>query len=274
MILVEAQRGSGVSGLTSPTLAKPARQVPATSSDKEGSHPLDPVLQLARLSKEKLNGIQDYRATLIKQERVGGTLGQISQMKIKVMHRDPTLETPPPRLHVYLEFLSPSSVRGREVIWVQDRNGNKLTAHEGGLLNVVRTQLDPEGFLAMLGNRYPIAHIGIGNLIDKLIEKGESDRLHATCVVEMETVEAVGDVPCKVIVVRHDDRKPEYQFHMVKLWFDTQRQLPLRYASYSWPTDPGKPPLLEEDYTYLDLECNVGLTPRDFDPDNPDYRFP
>ena len=50
--------------------------------------------------------------------------------------------------------------------------------------------------------------------------------------------------------------------------------VPIRYAAYSWPKDPGGKPVLEEEYTYLDVKLNVGLGEIDFDPDNPGYDFP
>ena len=37
---------------------------------------------------------------------------------------------------VYMKFLKPRAVAGREVIWVKGQNDNKLIAHEGGLLGV------------------------------------------------------------------------------------------------------------------------------------------
>ena len=47
----------------------------------------------------------------------------------------------------------------------------------------------------------------------------------------------------------------------------------IRYASWSWPTEPGGQPVLEEEYTYSDIKVNVGLTDLDFDPNNPDYSY-
>ncbi|MGN6136394.1 MAG: DUF1571 domain-containing protein, partial [Aureliella sp.] len=37
--------------------------------------------------------------------------------------------------------------------------------------------------------------------------------------------------------------------------------------------EPGDPPPLEEEYTYLDVQLNVGLKDIDFDPENPAYNF-
>jgi hypothetical protein len=48
----------------------------------------------------------------------------------------------------------------------------------------------------------------------------------------------------------------------------------VRYAAYHWPQtqDDKIGPVIEE-YTYLDLKINVGLTDADFDPENPNYNF-
>jgi hypothetical protein len=48
----------------------------------------------------------------------------------------------------------------------------------------------------------------------------------------------------------------------------------LKYASYSWPLEEGGEPLLDEEYTYTELQLNVGLDDSDFDTEHPDYRFP
>jgi outer membrane lipoprotein-sorting protein len=49
--------------------------------------------------------------------------------------------------------------------------------------------------------------------------------------------------------------------------FDLESKLPLRIEIY----DAGD--RLMEQYGYEDLRLNVGLSDRDFDPANPDYRF-
>jgi outer membrane lipoprotein-sorting protein len=54
---------------------------------------------------------------------------------------------------------------------------------------------------------------------------------------------------------------------------DTERLIPLRYAAYLWPEKDGEP-VLEEEYTYLNVQLNVGLTDADFDPENENYHFP
>ena len=49
--------------------------------------------------------------------------------------------------------------------------------------------------------------------------------------------------------------------------------MPIRFEKYSWPPTPDGEPVLEEEYTYLRVKTNVGLTDQDFDIGNPEYRF-
>jgi hypothetical protein len=50
--------------------------------------------------------------------------------------------------------------------------------------------------------------------------------------------------------------------------------VPIRYAAWTWPEKAGEEPPLLEEYTYVDMKLNVGLTDKDFDPDNSAYNFP
>ncbi|MEZ6106405.1 MAG: DUF1571 domain-containing protein [Pirellulaceae bacterium] len=160
------------------------------------------------------------------------------------------------------------------MIWVEGANENKLVAHDTGLIRCnFRVSLDPEGGLAMRGNRYPIFEAGIENLVVKLIEKAERDRAAGDCHVAFYNAK-VEDRDCTMIEVRHDERRNPYDFHIAKVYIDKQLGVPIRYVAYSWPRQPGGQPVLEEEYTYVNIRLNVGLTDRDFDPDNPSYAFP
>lgn len=246
----------------SDSLAKPA-------------HPLDPVLEMAKSALQRFRAeVHDYRCKLVKRERLNGSLMEESVMQLKVIHLRQPNDPSASHLGVYLGFEQPAKARGREVIWRSDRNQGKLIAHEGGMLNVLRVQLDPLSTLAMLGNKYPITQIGLERLLQKLIEKGERDRELGPCQVRMVSGESIGGRPCQLIQVTHPERKPEYDFHVAQIFIDEERQLPLRYAAFDWPVgESTEKPLLEE-YTYLDLELNVQLSDSDFDPDNDSYHFP
>ena len=126
----------------------------------------------------------------------------------------------------------------------------------------------------MKENRYPIYDAGLENLIVKLIEKAERDRAAGDCQVEYRSGAEINSRPCTVIELCHDERKAPYEFHKAQVFIDEELQLPIRYAAYDWPDTPGDKPKLIEEYTYVNLKLNVGLTDADFSADNPAYDYP
>ena len=58
-----------------------------------------------------------------------------------------------------------------------------------------------------------------------------------------------------------------------RIVIDTECDVPVHYEAYEWPAK-GQKPFLSETYSYYDLKLDIGLTDRDFDPDNPEYAFP
>lgn len=239
------------------------------------AHPLDPAIRLAYDGLANMQRqIHDYTATLVKRERIDGVLGEEESMHVKVRNARNRPGVGQVPFSIYVRFLQPRSFEGREVIWVEGSNENKLIAHDTGFIRgSIRVSLDPEGGLAMRGNRYPIYEAGIENLVVKLIEKAERDRDAGHCHVGFYNSQVQGR-DCTMIEVRHDERRNPYDFHLAKVYIDRELGVPIRYVAYSWPTRPGGEPVLEEEYTYVNIRLNVGLTDRDFDPDNPTYDFP
>ena len=238
------------------------------------------LVELARhlLANMRAN-VRDYSATLVKRERIMGNLAPEARMEIKIRNPQVTAGATSSTAtasgpSAYLKFIEPASQRGREVIWVADKNDNKLIAHQGGFLNLMRVELDPHGTLAMIGNKYPITEIGLVRLLEKMLEKIDRNVDLSRCTIETREHQRVGDRDCRLIQVTQPRSVPGADFYIAQFFLDTERQLPLRYAAFLWPEKPGAPPPLEEEYTYLDLETNVGLSDADFDPDNPDYDFP
>ena len=244
---------------------EPAGQVPA--------HPLDPALEIARDGLKRIQDqVLDYRCTIVKQERIDGELGLSEHMAAEIRNRKSVNGTPTQAFSVYLKFLKPEAIEGREVIYVEGANNGKMVAHEGkGVFgHLPAVWLPPDGFLAMKGQRYPITEVGIENLIAKLIEKAERDRKNdpqgnATHVKFIEGAKINGR-PCTVLEVTHPERTAWFDFHVARVFIDDELKLPVRYSAHSWPASPGEQPPLEEAYTYLNLTLNVGLNAADFDP--------
>jgi hypothetical protein len=247
---------------------------------------LEAVIDRAEASLKRFRSdVQDYTGTLTKRERIGKSLGEPQSMAIKVRSRKyaPTLgensdSNASPKvvegLHAYLRFTKPSSVAGREVIWIEGKNDNQLTVHEAGMLNLMSMHLDPNGTIAMVGSKYPITEIGIEKLLEKLIERGMKDKLSEPTEVTITPGSMLGDVACDRIRIVHPKKQDSFDFHIAEVWIDPRHEIPLYYASYDWPKKAGESPELLEEYGYSDLQLNVGLSDTDFDPKNKDYQFP
>jgi hypothetical protein len=242
----------------------------------EKPHPLDPALEMARKSLEHIEqNVQDYTCTLVKRERVQGELLDYEFMHCKVRHEQMEAGQTVAPFGVYLSFLKPDSVKGREVIYVEGANSGKMIAHEGGFKGrfIPTVSLLPTSAIALRGNRYPITEIGIKTLTERLIEKGSRDRRLGDCEVRLVDGAKVKDRVCTMLEVKHLDRRPEYEFCVARIFLDNELNMPIRYEAYDWPRSPEGPPELIEEYTYINVRLNVGLSDADFSAENPNYRF-
>lgn len=247
----------------------------AHSGNLVDEHPLMPIIRLAsdryaRIGEE----IRDYSCLLVKRERIDGRLLEHEYIRALIRHEQASggrVETP---FSVHLRFLAPAELRGREVLYVDGRNQGKMIARKGGpRFGFMTRAVAPESDVAMQRNRYPLTDIGIQNLIRKLLEVGYEELQYDECEVEYFSNAKVNQRTCTVIQITHPVRRPYFRYHITRIFIDDRLRLPIRYASYDWPEKEGeRPPLLEE-YTYLDLKLNVGLTDWDFDRRNEKYSF-
>ena len=231
----------------------------------KAEHPLIPALKMAYSSRETLAGIQDYTATLVKRERISGKLQDPESMFVKIRQQP---------LSVYLYFLSPDSKKGQEVIYVDGKNNGSMLAHGVGVKKMIGTvSLSPTGPMAMAGQRYPITEIGIGNLTKRLIDVAEHDKQYGECEVKFFKGAKINGRPCVCIQVTHPVPRKNFLFNVARVFVDDEMNIPVRYEAYEWPETPDGQPQLLEEYTYLNVKLNVGLTDKDFDPKNPAYNF-
>jgi len=267
----------GVAGATEPNLSEPVHRVASAMPSTGGQgRPLDAALQIARDGLEHCRAeVNDYTATLVKRERVDGTLGEHEFMFVKVRNRKIANGQLVQPLSVYLMYLKPTAVKGREVVYVEGKNDGNIIAHEGGFKGrfLPTVPLPPTGMLAMRGQRYPITEIGIENLIVKLIERGETARQHPEVTCSFRKNAKVKDRVCTVLEVIQPSPHPQLDFYQAQVFIDDNYNLPIRYISYDWPKRQGEPLEVIEEYNYVDLKVNVGLTDADFDARNPAYNF-
>ncbi len=220
--------------------------------------------------------VADYTCTLVKRERINGQLLGYEYADIKVRHRQSRNGQTVVPFSVYLKFLAPADVEGREVLYVEGRNNGKLIARRGGKrFAYVTTALDPLSDLALERNRYPITHVGILSLIEELLLVGQEELRNPPDELRCKQIEGVkvDNRLCRVIEFVHTVRRDQYRYHIARIYVDDELDLPIRHESYDWPDEEGGKPQLLEEYTYLNLKLNVDLTDWDFDHHNAEYQF-
>ena len=132
--------------------------------------------------------------------------------------------------------------------------------------------LDPKGPIAMRGELYPITEIGLKNLVVRLLETAENDVKYGECEVKYYKGAKVNRRSCTCIEVIHPVPRSTFLYHKAQLFVDDEYNVVTRCVSWDWPKNGAAPELIEE-YNYVDLKFNVGLTDGDFDIRNPNYKF-
>jgi hypothetical protein len=227
-----------------------------------GEHPLMPALRVAQDGLAFIDAnIQDYQAVMLKRERIDGELMDQEVAFVQVRHQP---------FSVHMFFLSPN--KGRECLFVDDPNvaEDKLQARDSGVkrhFGVV--ELDPNGRFAMAGQKYPITKLGVRNLTTELVDVATNDVKFGECeVTTTQTVIGPKDGAKRAVTlieVTHPTPRKNFRFHKAQVFIDNELRVPIRYAAYLWPENPGEAPPLEEEYTYLNMQINNGFTDATFD---------
>jgi hypothetical protein len=245
-----------------------SRSKPTTESDRVANRVNAEAIDRARRTlaecKTKFSSVKDYTCTFVKRERIEGRLVSPHIMDMKA-RSEPT--------SIYFRFQRPN--KGREAIYVAGRNQGKVLAHDVGIGRLLAgtLNLDPHGSMAMEDCRHPITEAGIGALIDTVAKHWATELTPEESEVRFQSDMKIGRHACLMIETIHPTRQPGFLFHKVRLYIGEEHGLPIRFEAYDWPKHPGATPELAEEYTYLDLRTNQGLTDHDFDASNRSYSF-
>lgn len=237
----------------------PAATTPFDLEQRPGEHPLMPCLRLAKQALVDMDQrIQDYSATFVKEERISGELGPPQKINMRVRQQP---------FSVYMKFITPTP--GQEALYVDSQNGNKLVAMGSGWKRRFgKINLDPNGAMAMRGQRYPITKCGIRNLTAELVEIAEQDIKYGECTVRHGPAKIDGR-EATMIESTHPIARRNFRYHKAQIFIDNQLRVPIAYQAFSWPQTEGGQPILEEKYIYTNLKLNNGYTDADFSPEGP-----
>jgi hypothetical protein len=267
-----------------PALREPVFRVSKANTSGQpaavAAHPLDSAIQLAKDSLGTFQqNVVDYTARIVSRERVNGVVGPYEYMDAKIRNQKVEAGRIVTPLSVYLKFAAPQAAAGREILWVQGQNNDKMLVNpsDGDGRFLPSVWLKPDGPIAMRGRLHPLTFIGIENLILKLIERGERERRYEECEVRYIKDAKINGRVCTVLEVEHPVQRPHFEFNLAQIFIDDELQIPIRYAAYLWPTGASErrpdPNLVIEEYTYLNVKINQDLRDADFQRDNPNYKF-
>jgi hypothetical protein len=147
---------------------------PSAPAESAEANPLRDVSaeSLVAKAREALRAMGDYRARLVKTERIKGEVRPPQTIEVLVC-RAPHA--------VRMEYVAgPKS--GRRVIWRQDHRPTEILVREGGILGLTSLWLDSSGGLARGDTNHAVSEIGFGNVLDVMdrdLTKGKSYGGHA-----------------------------------------------------------------------------------------------
>ena len=248
--------------VAAPVAAAPAAPAtPFNLTQQPGEHSLAPVIRVLTEVQANIDqNVRDYTCTLIKREALDGALGEPQHIMMKVRNQP---------FSVYMVFLKPN--QGREVLFVDGVNNNELTVLETGFKrHLGKLNLDPNGMVAMHGQKHPITEVGLRNLTAKLIAGKTAEIQFMECNVTSDPNSHIGDRSATKIQIEHPVPRKEFATHISRVFLDNELRVPIHYDAFMWPESPGATPPLDASYTYTNLKLNIGLAARDFDATNPE----
>lgn len=230
----------------------------------ETPNPIARAVQTLADCQARFEKVKDYTCTFYKRERIDGVLSPLHVMDMK-MRTEPR--------SIYLKFHQPN--RGREAIYVAGRNDGLVLAHDVGFTKLLAgtMRLDPRGARAMANNRHPITEAGIGNLMKTISSRWAEELDSNEAIVLFDSRLKLGAVQYLLIETIHPRKRPNFVFHKVRLFINTDLGFPVRFEGYDWPASASDAPELVEEYIYDNIKLNVGLDDSDFDIANELYSF-
>ena len=251
------------------------RKLPTDQDLSTSKHPLAPAMKIAYESYDFLTTeVQDYSCRVAKRERVDGRLRSYEYFDAKVRQAwQQNGRVAHPR-SVYLKYVGPESLVGREVLWVDGQNDSRILVRRGGKrFNYITVELSADSETILRESNYSPADMGLLTMVKNLIEVAQNDMQYDECEVKFFRDVKIDGRPCLCIQVTHPTRREYFKYHIARICVDNERPIPLRYEAYDWPAEVGGKPVLLEEFTFQNVKLNVGFTDAEFRRDFPEYGF-
>lgn len=196
---------------------------------------------------------RDYTCTLVKQERLGGTIA--AEQTIEVTFLDKPFS-------VGMKWVV-NAPRGDRVLYIEGKYGNQMLVRPTGAIAraLVPTALrKPDGEDALKSTLRPVNMFGFRRGLDSLIEIYRLARDRHECREEFGGYAEVAGRNA-LVLVRYLPNRPEYPAALTKVYIDTETLLPIMIEGFGWNNDD-----FLCRYLYKDVKLNLGLSPESFAP--------
>lgn len=176
---------------------------------------------------------------------------------------------------VYMKYITPDDIVGREMIYVEGQNYGKIIATKGGyrptLARITRA-IKPDSQMARSESNHSLKELGIASMMKQLLDVAYSTEQFPDCKIEFIENASIDDRACTVIQITHEPKSDVFPFYKGQVFIDNQYQVPVRFVCYNWPDSSGIVTIREE-FTYTNIIPNITVTDSDFDYRNPRYGF-
>ena len=229
--------------------------VVGTGLPARGSADVD-GLRLLGQAERRYAEVKDYTTIFLRRELIGDILRPQETILLKFQRP----------FKVYMKWLEGPG-KGREGLYVAGSNKDKFLVREArGFQSLITAAMDPDHPRVLHESRHPVTDVGIGRLLGIIVENAQrASREGVLRVVDQGPGIVAGQRVYQVEGILPNDRNAGYYCSRVLISFDQENDLPIHVVVYDWGDR------VVEEYTFTELRLNPGLTPRDFDPDNPDY---
>ncbi len=203
--------------------------------------------------------IKDYTCIYYKQERLGDKLQGVETILLKYREKPKA---------IYMKWLD-GPWKGREMLYNETLSQDKVRVRESGFLGVIPIWIHYMSPIAMRGTNHPAVEVGLKFMLElnlreykkAFANKELARKNHGIQMVDGHRVFAMENIMTK------NNPAAKYYCHRVIQYMDYQRGLEPKAEVFNFNDQ------LKESFTYTKIKINAGLTDRDFDPENPEYRL-
>jgi hypothetical protein len=234
-----------------PPLLQPPPIDQTTARTTESSVMDEPLRLIAQASK-RYQEVTDYTCTLYKMERINGEMQAENKIEMNV-------KTQP--FSVYMKWEKPRAMANQEVCYVVGKNRGMMRVHPHGLGAIAGwVSVDPNDPRVAETSHHKINEAGIGNLIDRTAKCWEHDAKVGMTDAHVADYRFNDRPVTRVETIHTEEGRNQFPYYRTLIYFDKEKQLPVRIENYSWPTRGGnKDGELLEVYNFVDLKLNVGV---------------